>query len=200
LLSRGEQPSLETVAEEALVSRATVYRYFSNLDMLLAEAPLDVQTLEAETLFDELPAERRNDPAERAVRVQEHLHELVARNEARFRMFLKATMEQWIAENGEPKEPLRGARRITLLDAALEPLRHRIDSKTYENLRSTLSMLVSIEAFITQTDVCRLGPRKGKQVSSWAIRTLINAVSPPQAGVSDTTPRTSARDNKITSW
>lgn len=190
LLSRGEPPSLEAVAEEALVSRATVYRYFSNRDMLLAEAPLDVQTLDAETLFQSLPSKWRNDPTERAVRVQEHLHDLVAQNEARFRMFLKATMEQWISEGGRPKEPLRGARRIVLLDAALEPLRDKIDRKTYENLRSALAMMVSIEAFIAQIDVCRLRPGNGKKVSSWAIRALVEAVASDQ-------PR-SPRDNKIT--
>ncbi len=189
LLSRGEQPSLEAVAEEAMVSRATIYRYFSNRDMLLAEAPLDVQTLDADAIFDSLPAECMNDPAERAVRVQEHLHDLVAQNEARFRMFLKATMEQWIAEGGKPKEPLRGARRITLLDAALEPMRDRIDDRTYTKLRSALSMLVSIEPFIAQTDVCGLGQKEGKKLSSWAIRTLVKAVAPPQAKASGTSPR-----------
>ncbi len=177
LLARGEQPGLEAVAEEALVSRATVYRYFSNLDMLLAEAPLDVQTLDAEELLGDMPSDRASDPAERAVRIQEHLHDLVCRNESRFRLFLKATMEQWIAEGGNPGEPLRGARRIGMLDTALDPLRSKLDRRTYENLRSSLAMLVSVEAFIAQTDVCRLKPKQGKAVASWAIRTLVAAVT-----------------------
>ena len=177
LLDRGERPSLEAVAREALVSRATVYRYFSNPDTLLAEAPLEVQTLDAEELLCDLPSRLSDDPAERAVRVQEHLHDLVSRNEGRFRLFLKATMEQWIAAGGKPKEPLRGARRIGMLDAALDPLRDELDRKTYEDLRSALAMLVSVEAFIAQIDACGLGRDRGKRVASWAIRTLVSAVA-----------------------
>jgi AcrR family transcriptional regulator len=182
LLARGEQPGLEAVAEEALVSRATVYRYFSNLDMLLAEAPLDVQTLDAEELLGDMPPDRASDPAERAVRIHEHLHDLVCRNESRFRLFLKATLEQWIAEGGNPKEPLRGARRIRMLDLALDPLRRKLDRKTYKNLRSSLALLVSVEAYIAQTDVCRLNPKQGKAVASWAIRTLVSAVTSEARG------------------
>ncbi len=174
LLARGEQPRLESVAEEAMVSRATVYRYFSSLDTLLAEAPLDVKTLDSEELFNGMSAAA----AERAVRVQEHLHDLVADNEARFRHFLKATMDQWIAAGGELKEPLRGARRLGMLDAALKPIRGKLDRKTYDKLRYALAMCVSIEAFVTLTDVCRLDRKQGKDIASWAIRTLVNAVAP----------------------
>ena len=42
LLKAGERPSLEEVADEALVSRATAYRYFPSIDALLIEAALDV--------------------------------------------------------------------------------------------------------------------------------------------------------------
>ena len=41
LLKQGRRPSLEEVAEEALVSRATAYRYFPGVDALLVEASLD---------------------------------------------------------------------------------------------------------------------------------------------------------------
>ena len=42
LLKEGRNPSLEEIAEEALVSRATAYRYFPNVEALLIEAPLDL--------------------------------------------------------------------------------------------------------------------------------------------------------------
>ena len=35
LMRQGRKPSLEEVAEEALVSRATAYRYFASIDALL---------------------------------------------------------------------------------------------------------------------------------------------------------------------
>ena len=41
LMKQGRRITLEDVAEEALVSRATAYRYFSSVDALLVEAPID---------------------------------------------------------------------------------------------------------------------------------------------------------------
>lgn len=45
LMRQGRKPSLEEVAEAALVSRATEYRYFPSIDALLLEATLDVRRL-----------------------------------------------------------------------------------------------------------------------------------------------------------
>src|SRR5690606_29203736 len=42
LLAAGRTPTLEEVAAEALVSRATAYRYFPGIEALLLEAALDV--------------------------------------------------------------------------------------------------------------------------------------------------------------
>jgi len=50
-LSRaGGRPSLEEVAEAAMVSRATAYRYFPSIEALLVEAALDV-AMPDETFF-----------------------------------------------------------------------------------------------------------------------------------------------------
>ena len=54
LMKQGRRPGLEEVAEEALVSRATAYRYFPTIEALLAEASADVVTPEPETLFADL--------------------------------------------------------------------------------------------------------------------------------------------------
>ena len=51
LLKQGRNPSLEEIAEEALVSRATAYRYFPSVEALLVEASFDVAVPEADQLF-----------------------------------------------------------------------------------------------------------------------------------------------------
>jgi AcrR family transcriptional regulator len=43
-MKQGRKPSLEEIAEEALISRATAYRYFPRVEALLLEASLDVVT------------------------------------------------------------------------------------------------------------------------------------------------------------
>ena len=40
LIRQGRKPSMEEVAQEALVSRATAYRHFANVESILAEAPV----------------------------------------------------------------------------------------------------------------------------------------------------------------
>jgi AcrR family transcriptional regulator len=53
-LKSGAEFTLDEVAEEAKMSRATVYRYFSNVDLLCAEAVLNIQTKSAEELIEEV--------------------------------------------------------------------------------------------------------------------------------------------------
>src|SRR5512137_2453331 len=71
---QGQTPSLEDIAREALVSRATAYRYFPTLDALLVEAALDVAVPDADTLFADGPA---SDPVARLERVDTALHDLI---------------------------------------------------------------------------------------------------------------------------
>src|SRR5690606_30560283 len=62
LLARGKKPSLDDIAAEARVSRATAYRYFPGLDALLSEAAVDLMVPAADSL---LGAGAPGDPFER---------------------------------------------------------------------------------------------------------------------------------------
>ena len=63
LLKRGGTPAMDEIAEEAAVSRATAYRYFSSVEALLVEAPLDSEVPDPADLFSGDPSV---DPASRA--------------------------------------------------------------------------------------------------------------------------------------
>ncbi|WP_372678656.1 TetR/AcrR family transcriptional regulator [Desulfosarcina sp.] len=176
LVGQGVKPSIADIAEKALVSKATAYRYFPNLDALLLELSLDRKVAAPEQILhdaEELSA------AERAARVHDFLHRLVAENEQQFRLFLRASMEQWLQTGGKSDAPLRGARRIPMLSLALAPCRKSIDQATYRKLLHALCALVSLEAFITLTDVCQIEPDEGKEITRWAVKTLVNAVLKP---------------------
>jgi AcrR family transcriptional regulator len=54
-MKRGGMPTLAEVAQEALVSRATAYRYFSSEKALLEEASLDSVAPTPEQLFADDP-------------------------------------------------------------------------------------------------------------------------------------------------
>ena len=172
LVSEGHRPTLSGVAKKALVSRATAYRYFPNLDALLLEVLLDRKVATPEQILEKAVGE---DTAERVALVHDFLHKLVAENEQQFRLFLKASMEQWLDFNKDSDTPLRGARRIPMLNFALEPDRRKLDIETYEKLLYALSAMVSLEPFIALTDVCQIEPERGKEIMRWAIKLLVNA-------------------------
>ena len=172
LVSEGHRPTLAGVAQKALVSRATAYRYFPNLDALLLEVLLDRKVTTPEQILANADGE---DTAERAALVHDFFHQLVTENEQQFRLFLKASMEQWLDFNKDTDTPLRSARRIPMLNLALEPHRRELDNETYERLLYALSAMISLEPFIALTDVCQVEPERGKEIMRWAIKLLVNA-------------------------
>ena len=172
LVSEGHRPTLAGVAKKALVSRATAYRYFPSLDALLLEVLLDRQVATPEQILENAI---EKDTAERAALVHDFLHRLVAENEQQFRLFLKASMEQWLEFRKDSDTPLRSARRIPMLNLALEPDRKKLDSETFEKLLYALSAMVSVEPFVALTDVCQIEPERGKEIMQWAIKLLVNA-------------------------
>ena len=172
LLVGGKVPTLEDVAEEARVSRATIYRYFSNINLLLLEAPLDALTVEADALLADAPPT----PCGRVEAVQGYFHELVANNEVFFRNYLRATLEQWMEEGGQPREPLRQARRVEAYKEALAPVKKRLRPADHLRLVHALSVLSSIEAFVVFRDVCGLSADEARATGQWAVRHLTEAV------------------------
>jgi len=92
LMKQGRQPSLEEIAEEALVSRATAYRYFPSVEALLLEASLDVAIPEADDLF---PAQASGDPVSRLECVDAALHDIILANEAALRAALEPARSQF---------------------------------------------------------------------------------------------------------
>ncbi len=172
LVAERVRPTLAEVAEKALVSRATAYRYFPNLDALLLEVSLDRKVATPDQILENAD---ENDAAERAALVHDFLHNLVAENEQQFRLFMKASMEQWLQFKTDPDTPLRGARRIPMLALALKPYRKKLDHKTYEKLLYALSAMVSVEPFIALTDVCQIEPGRGREIMRWAVKLLVNA-------------------------
>jgi len=172
LVKKGINPTLADVAEEALVSKATAYRYFLSLDALLLEVSLDQKVEAPEHILrnvDELNLE------ERVAKVHDFLHQLVVQNEQPFRLFFRASMEQWLQSEGTPAAPIRGARRIPILELALAPYKKSMDSKTYDKLLYALSTVVGIEPFIVLTDVCQIDPEKGRDITRWAVKALVDA-------------------------
>ena len=53
-INKGITFTLEDVAKKSGISRATIYRYYSNVEILAAEAGLDISTIKPETIIQKV--------------------------------------------------------------------------------------------------------------------------------------------------
>jgi len=167
LMKEGRKPSLEEVAEAALVSRATAYRYFPNLEVLLAEASIDIATPDGPTLFAH---DTSTDAEARAEKAEAVLHRAVYDNEPALRVMLAASV--MVETQGVP---VRQNRRLPLIEAALAPARDTLDRSDYERLCRALCLIFGPEAMIVFKDVLRIDEQAAQEVKAWAIRALVRA-------------------------
>jgi len=172
LLKEGRKPTMDEVAEAALVSRATAYRYFPTLESLLIEAPLDGATPDPGVFFASDPSP---DPEDRLERAEAALHRMVYQNEAQLRLMLANALVAASSEDAGNATPPRQNRRTPLIEAALAPARQRFSTASYDNLRAALALIFGTEAMVVFRDVLRLSERRARHVKSWAIRALVRA-------------------------
>ncbi|MGK9166170.1 TetR/AcrR family transcriptional regulator [Inquilinus limosus] len=172
LMKNGRKPSLEEVAEAALVSRATAYRYFPNIEALLVEATVDIAVPNGEAVFADDPSE---DMEERVDRAEAAMHRIVFGNEAAIRLILAASLTRAAAGPVDEAMPLRQNRRTPLIEAALAPARRRLRKDSYDRLRAALAMIFGSESMIVFRDVLRLDETVAREVKSWAVRALVRA-------------------------
>ncbi len=173
LLEQGRKPSLEEIAEEAIVSRATAYRYFPSVEVLHREASLDVAVPNADELFR---GGSPDDPVARLERVDSALHDMILANEAPLRMMLAHSLERVVRGDEDDGElPARQNRRTPLIEAALEPARNQFKPAALKNLSKALALIIGTEAMVVFKDVLQLDDAQARKVKRWAIRALVEA-------------------------
>lgn len=169
LLKQGRKPSMEEVAAEALVSRATAYRHFPSIDTLLVEVPIDEAVADPAAVFS---GDAPDDVETRVDRAEASLHEVVYANEPQLRVMLANAITR---ERGSGSLPLRQNRRLPLIEAALAPSRHRFRDGDYERLCAALALIFGPESMIVFSDVMGMDKDAARAVKSWAVRALVRA-------------------------
>ncbi|MDM0104125.1 TetR/AcrR family transcriptional regulator [Variovorax sp. J22R24] len=176
LLKQGLKPSLEDIAEEAAVSRATAYRYFPNVDALHREASLDMAVPEPQDVLNDV---QTTDPVARLERVDGALHDMIAANEAPLRMMLAHSIERVVRGDHDSELPARQNRRTPLIEAALAPARSQFEPAALKNLSHALALVIGTEAMVVFKDVLQLDDAEALKVRRWAIRALVDAARKP---------------------
>ena len=180
LMKQGRTPTLEEVAEEALVSRATAYRYFPSMEALMVEAAVDVAVPEPAALFTD---EASVDPVERLQKVETALTGMILANEPQLRALLAHAIQRGSQPAGHGAMPRRQNRRIPLIEAALEPARDQFKPANLKALMRALALVIGPESVIVVKDVLQLDDADARKMKRWAIRALVEAARKP--GVRD---------------
>lgn len=157
LIERGEPINVTAAAAEAGISKATAYRYFSDPAVLVAEAGLAVEVRP----YEEVVAGAEG-PRERAMAVSLYFFDLAVAHEAAFRQFLARNLDCWLAEGGGDRVR-RGARRVAMLQRALEDVRPLMPAQRFDRMIGALSVATGAEALIALSDIARAGPQEARE-------------------------------------
>ena len=173
---QGIMPTVAQAAEQARVSRATVYRYFPTQEALNIEVTdVTPKLVEMEKLVESLTTE---DVEKRLLLLVETLGQLVLAEEGQFRTALRVYHDTWLrshhngGNNNAP--PVREGRRMRWLDKVLEPL-HDLPEKQKERLRAALALTMGPDSIAIMKDVCRLEDHEALTVLRWAATVLLRA-------------------------
>jgi AcrR family transcriptional regulator len=168
----GEELTLEKVAEKAGLSRATIYRYYSNKDVLSAEAVLDIKTLTPEQILSKYEEE---DLETTLIGIQKYYNRLAIDNEPSFRKYLSVIL------NPDNPVSVRGGRRVRTLLMALDQKKSGIQWENREKLIYMATLMMGIEALIVTRDVCQLEEAAAEEILQWGMRTLLAGMRSPDS-------------------
>ncbi|MFI1772707.1 TetR/AcrR family transcriptional regulator [Thalassobellus citreus] len=170
LLKQGQNFSLEDIAKASNISRATIYRYFSNIDILCSEASLEILTKSTENTF----LETKHLPIiERILYIQDYFNELAINNEAAFRKYLSIYLKE---DDSYKTQLTKSSKRMAALKLALIPYRNQIEKDVYNKLLSVSTALMGIECIITSKDICKLNNRETKASLAWGLRIILSSI------------------------
>lgn len=171
-LRRGETPTVAQVAEAALISKSTAYRYFPSQESLLAEVLLDEAIApDLEAVY--AAARTTGSAAERLDAVVRADHALVTKHEAAFRTAVRAMLTPRTA--GPADVPRRPGNRLRYLSEALAPLHDQFGAEGLQRLVVALALCVGMESIMVTGDIGGLGPAEAESVKRWAAAALLRA-------------------------
>jgi len=173
LVREGRPLAVADVAEAAMVSTATAYRYFPNPQSLWAA--LAVRSAQ-NVHVGELLAGAGDAPAERMDAVIRYVADLQLGDEPSWRALVRANLDRWFEQGGgSPEAPVRGESRIRMTRQALEPLEGVLPPEVLRRLTMALMLVYGAEALIVTRDACHLEADEAAEVMRWAAQALIQA-------------------------
>lgn len=164
-IEKGLDFNLEDVAKRSGISRATIYRYYSNSEVLATEAILDISTISPNELYEQI----KEQPLESQIlAIQDYFNSLTINHENAFRKYLSSAI---IPSSPEIK---RGARRIKALELVLANT--ILPDKKQKELANLLTMFMGIEPMIIAKDVAGLNDEQANELLNNGIKIILNSM------------------------
>jgi AcrR family transcriptional regulator len=169
LMSKNRNTSLEEVAQKSNVSRATIYRYFPNLDLLFTEASLDIYYQSPDVLFEKV----KNMTLEQRIYYLQNYHNQLAQDhELIFRRYLSAVLNESVVS----KKKIRGARRVEAMKLILDSYKNELSKKDLKNLKNLAPILMGIDSLLVAKDVCGLTNNEANDTLKWGIEMILKGI------------------------
>lgn len=179
LIEQGTLPSTAEVAEAALVSPATAYRYFPDNLSLLSAALQDASGLAAR--FE--PDFAEGDPLARIEEATASFLDRVAARERLVRAVMALSLMRSV-DGTAPAQEAAGVRpgfRREWIEEAVRPLEKRLPSVQMRRLKLALGVIMGPESLIALKDVMGASHEEAVGACRWMARNLAAAAlsSPP---------------------
>lgn len=167
LRDEGHNPTVAQVAERAMVSRATAYRYFPSLEALISETVAD---------RDMKPLERiwrpGDDPVKGIGLAANALNKLLIDDEIGLHVMERSFMTVWL-ESESHETPLRPGRRMSYIEPIVDSLKDVLSPRARKRLKQALSIVMGTEALIAVRDISRASIEESLDTAAWAARALV---------------------------
>ncbi|OZA91741.1 MAG: hypothetical protein B7X76_01700 [Azorhizobium sp. 39-67-5] len=160
----GHTPSVTEAADQAGISRATAYRYFSRPETLAQEAALERLSAEMDAIAARMTPGK--DAEEAAAEAMSRFLEMVLRNEALFRAYM--SLSAW----GDGAAQL-GSRRLAWLRTVFQPLSGAMPQYRFERLVKALCVLAGIETVVVLRDICDLSSEETEDTVRWMVAAMV---------------------------
>lgn len=177
----GRTPTFGEVAERAMVSRGTAYRYYASVEALIAEALFERALGPGASGPGVAPGA---DPVAAIGQAAREFNRLLLQDESALRVMLRSFMSVWL-ENEPSKRPPRPARRMHYIDPVLDALAPEVPDAARARLRHALSLVMGPEALVALRDAAGASVDEALDASAWAAQALVRQARAEAAGTGE---------------
>lgn len=167
LREEGRNPSFADVAERALVSRATAYRYFSSVEALLIETTAEVAMRPLQHVY-----RVGDDPVQAIGRVAGEINQILLGDEVGLHVMERSFMAVWL-ENEADSRPARPGRRMIYIRPIIDALKDELAPAARKRLTQALAMVMGTEAALALRDIAGASIAEALDASVWAAQALV---------------------------